>query len=425
MTYNKTVLNFNNVIFVEMVSRTSRRLPIKGRDHTFIISELSNAQHSLEQAEKHYQIVKRKQCIADYNIAVKDLDNVYEKLLHIDDITEKVESKLNDLKVEKEGLEILLDDCKNQLVLAKAKLQQLNVASSALLKLEKTQKARETQTESKSTGTGEGVSAATATDVEPQNILSIPDDEDDIAIKNVLNELKTPVVDLTLDTDVTTQNVVTMLSNTVMVTMQNIAPTPLVVTGRQTMQNVAQTPLNTAQTPLNIVTIGEKTDIIKAAMDLSELDPMPKTYIKIGNELFQLVQSIGQPTAPNKPQETVEPENLTPSKASDALNLPEGFMKTKFEDTIEKINPVAERNQKAGKRFFCSRCMANAIYTGYTKRFDLTKHLERCGKEVTDKPFSCSGYGDCEKSFARIENLRQHVASAHMKETLYKCKKCG
>ena len=160
-------------------------------------------------------------------------------------------------------------------------------------------------------------------------------------------------------------------------------------------------------------------------MDLSELDPMPKTYIKIGNELFQPVQSIGQPTTPNKPQETVEPENVTPSKASDTLNLPEGFMKTKFEDTLEKINPVAERNQKAGKRFFCSRCMANAIYTGYTKRFDLTKHLERCGKEVTDKPFSCSGYGDCEKSFARIENLRQHVASAHTKETLYKCKKCG
>ena len=156
-----------------MVSRTSRRLPIKGRDHTFIISELSNAQHSLEQAEKHYQIVKRKQCIADYNIAVKDLDSVYEKLLHIDDITEKVESKLNDLKVEKEGLEILLDDCKNRLVLAKAKLQQLNVASSALLKLEKTQKVRETQTESTSTDTGEvtgqGVSAAIATDVQMLN----------------------------------------------------------------------------------------------------------------------------------------------------------------------------------------------------------------------------------------------------------------
>ena len=42
----------------EMVSRTSKKLPIYGRDHTFIIAEVNDAAYALEQAEKHYQIVK-------------------------------------------------------------------------------------------------------------------------------------------------------------------------------------------------------------------------------------------------------------------------------------------------------------------------------------------------------------------------------
>ena len=69
-----------------MVSRSSKKLPVYGCDHTFIIAQVHDTKFALEQAEKHYQIVKCKQCIADCNIAVKDFDNVYEKLLDIDDM---------------------------------------------------------------------------------------------------------------------------------------------------------------------------------------------------------------------------------------------------------------------------------------------------------------------------------------------------
>ena len=161
-----------------MVSRTSKKLPIYGRDHTFIIAEVNDAAYALEQAEKHYQIVKRKQCIADYNTAVKDLDQGYEKLLDIDDVYDKVETKLRKLKAEKDGLQILLEYCESRLVLAKAKLQQLNVTSSALLKPQHSEK-KVQQTQTISTGTTlETVPESVETVQETQgNIINIPDDE--------------------------------------------------------------------------------------------------------------------------------------------------------------------------------------------------------------------------------------------------------
>ena len=70
----------------------------------------------------------------------------------------------------------------------------------------------------------------------------------------------------------------------------------------------------------------------------------------------------------------------------------------------KKSHQYLTKDQKAGKRFFCQICMINNIEIGYTKRFDLTKHLTRCGKEGVEKPFKCTGYGACEKSFARVEN---------------------
>ena len=112
------------------------------------------------------------------------------------------------------------------------------------------------------------------------------------------------------------------------------------------------------------------------------------------------------------------------SQTQDSGGIPEGFRKTRYENTLEKINPQPEGQQKAGKRFFCALCMVNSIYTGYTKRFDLVKHLERCGKDPSDKLFKCQGYADCTKAFARIDNLRQHIADVHTKAVLYTCKKC-
>ena len=70
-----------------------------------------------------------------------------------------MENKLKELKAEKDGLKILMEDCNSRLVLAKAKLLQLNVSTSALLKLEQiAKKVQQTQTTSTETETGRNTS---------------------------------------------------------------------------------------------------------------------------------------------------------------------------------------------------------------------------------------------------------------------------
>ena len=82
-----------------------------------------------------------------------------------------------------------------------------------------------------------------------------------------------------------------------------------------------------------------------------------------------------------------------------------------------------EEGQKAPKRFFCLRCMLKRIYTGYTKRNDLAKHLLSCGLDQKEKKYKCE-YDKCEEAYVRYDNLKQHVAKIHTKEFLYTCKKC-
>ena len=445
-----------------MVSRTSKKLPVVGCDHTFMIAYVSDPKYALEQAEKHYQLVKRKQCIGDYNMAVKDLDQVYEKLMEIDDVYEKVEAKLNELKAEKDGLKTLLEDCNSRLVLAKAKLQQLNVATSALLKSERTiKKVQQTQTTSTASSSTEDVETVKNT---PKPFITIPEDDEDKAIKLAIDALPKDdedgsLIDLTLDMDLqqqTVQNIVEIPSNTAL--QQNVVQIPS-STGPKYIftslpgtssniaimpQNITLASSNTVKTPQSILksrniiktpqnVTGTSLNIVKAAMDLAQVEPPTQTFIKIGNELFQPVSQVQSSQQQQQKvssdlqaiQQEMDAQQDPLDSPSKSFAIPEGFRKTRFENTLEKINPVPEKDQKAGKRFFCSICMLKNIETGYTKRFDLTKHLTRCGKEGTEKPFKCTGYGECVKAFARVENLRQHVALEHTKETLYKCKKCG
>ena len=132
-----------------------------------------------------------------------------------------------------------------------------------------------------------------------------------------------------------------------------------------------------------------------------------------------ILQNVVQGTVPISIPPSATVQDLVP-----VSDIPQGFKKTKFSDTLEKIDlstPTA--GQKAPKRFFCMKCMSQGVQTGYTKRNDLNKHLEGCGKEK-EKKHHCT-YEGCDSSFIRFDNLRQHVAKVHTKEFLYKCKKCG
>ena len=185
-----------------MIKR-SKRLPIEGWDHTFVIHHIEDAQHSLEQAEKHYKDVKRRQCISDYNVAIKDLDSVYDKLLQVEETTQKLESSLKEIKVEKEGLEALVDDTKNRLVLAKARLLNLNVPTD---KLEKPAKRNPVLDKAGAEILSQIGGEEPGEEPLKGAVLAIPDDEQDVAIKNILDSGKTDeAIDLTSDNMMFTQ----------------------------------------------------------------------------------------------------------------------------------------------------------------------------------------------------------------------------
>ena len=64
-----------------MHDKKSKRLPVRGPDHSYKISELKNVQYHEQKAKEHYQEVKRNQCIADYNIAVDNLSELYDNIM--------------------------------------------------------------------------------------------------------------------------------------------------------------------------------------------------------------------------------------------------------------------------------------------------------------------------------------------------------
>ena len=115
------------------------------------------------------------------------------------------------------------------------------------------------------------------------------------------------------------------------------------------------------------------------------------------------------------------PQNVS----SAGFIIPDGFKNTKYPDTLEKIDLSSSegQKQKAAKWFFCLRCMKRGVESGYTKRNDLNKHLEGCGT-TKEKKFKCT-YQGCTESYVRSDNLRQHVSRVHTKIPLYTCKKCN
>ena len=84
--------------------------------------------------------------------------------------------------------------------------------------------------------------------------------------------------------------------------------------------------------------------------------------------------------------------NVQPITSEDT-EIPQGYKKMKYEDTLEKIDLKPVTGQKAAKRFFCMKCMKQGVETGYMKRNDVNKHLDGCGS-VKEKKYKCT-YENC------------------------------
>ena len=229
----------------------------------------------------------------------------------------------------------------------------------------------------------------------PRNIINIPEDEDQ-AIKSAISALHQDekdegMIDLTTDSEFP-QNVGPLPSNTApkyifttfnqppsntVGTSQNIAITPSTVT---TSQSIVQTLHNVAITPSNVITsqniiettqnaavtlfnfARDSSGLLKAAMDIAQVQPKTQTFIKIRNKIFQPVsqmqrQEVIKQHVPGQPD--IQELDIEPATSAKSFSLPEGYRKTKFENILEKITPVPEKDQKAGKRFFCQICMMN------------------------------------------------------------------
>ena len=80
----------------------SKKLPIHGRNHSYRIVELVDTEHHRNNAKDHYESVKRKQLIADYNIAVDNLNDLYDTVMNAQetetDLKEELKTVQNTLK---------------------------------------------------------------------------------------------------------------------------------------------------------------------------------------------------------------------------------------------------------------------------------------------------------------------------------------
>ena len=127
-------------------------------------------------------------------------------------------------------------------------------------------------------------------------------------------------------------------SQSVIQTPHNIAITPSNVI---TSPNIVEMMQNTAVTLFNFA--GDSSGLLKAAMDIAQVQPKTQTFIRIGNEIFQPVsqmqrQEVIKQHVPKQPDmQEIESEPATSSKS---FSLPEGYRKTKFENTLEKITQV-------------------------------------------------------------------------------------
>ena len=474
----------------------STKLPIIGRNHSYRILELTDVEHHRRNAKEHFIKVKNTQLVVDYNIAVENLSELYDTLMASQEVETSLKEDLKTVQNNQKQLKESIQKCNDRLLLCKARLQQLGISGKSLSKVKPisqgTQFNMEEEIETKEITEATKPVKSTEKDIQ---ILEIPDDEADKAVKNLLATYgnvetgteATPIYIQSSETQVSNtmsnqllqtfpsiahQNVtgtsqdVVVTSQNIVGTLQNVPSTPQSVATSQrvigtihnvncmpqniaTLQNTVGMPQNTRGMPQNVATLqnipGTPQNIIGALhnvgipqsiLGVTQNVATPQSIvgtmqnIATPQNIIGTVQNIATPlqnvATPQNIVGTVQnvatPQNIIEITEVTDFVIPEGFKPTKYDHTLEKINLSTTDGQKAAKRFFCLKCMKKGVESGYTKRNDLTKHLEGCGT-VKEKKFKCT-YENCKESYIRVDNLRQHVARVHTKEFLYSCKKC-
>ena len=375
----------------------SKKLPIHGRNHSYRIVELVDIEHHRNNAKDHYESVKRKQLIVDYNIAVDNLNDLYDTVMNAQetetDLKEELKTVQNTLKSLKEQIQKAHD----KMLVSKARLQHVGISTKDLNKLKPvSQGIQAIQSEVKPTET-------IPDDDEQDDIVEIPDEETDIAVKNLLKSsgMKVPEVakiqgnvvpPLLIQKNRQVQKPFTIVKNTASAEGFQIID----LDGPEMQQSEVVLSQNFGDTrmpfhllmPQNIGNFMAMTQNVPGmSQNIVNFTATPHNIARMSQNVVMATQNIvgtGQNAI-----------NTTPSISTEFI-IPDGFKNTKYPDTLEKIDLSSS---------------------------DLNKHLEGCGT-TKEKKFKCT-YPDCTESYIRSDNLRQHVARVHTKIPLYTCKKCN
>ena len=270
-----------------------------------------------------------------------------------------------------------------------------------------------------------------------RTLYKIPDDEDDTAVKELL---QSEGIDLTVVDN--PQNIVKVLKRTSTVTSANVPkpstsgvtmqnPTVITLTPQNVIPVSGVTGQNVAITHQNVVPVSGVTGHNVAITHQNIIPGSSVTgqnVVNIANiSDVAHVTPILPPGVISAPfpvqQQQLQQQQLQQQPMVVISDIPEGYKKTKYDDTLEKTDLKTLPGQKAPKRFYCMRCMDRGVETGYTKHNDLTKHLTSCGG-IKEKKYKCT-YEGCNAAYVCPDNLKQHIALQHTHVFLYKCKKCG
>ena len=326
----------------------SKKLPIIGRNHSYRIIELVDTEHHRNNAKDHYESVKTKQLIVDYNIAVDNLNDLYDTVMNAQEIEAQLKEELDTVQGTLKNLKEQMQKAHDKMLLSKARLQHVGISTKDLNKLKPvSQGTQSIDSELKPVQTGAG-------------IVEIPDDEDDVAVKNLIKSTKVQIP----ETEKPEESAIPPL---LIQKTQPKKPFTLVnPTGGETYQiidldepNVQQSDVAVSQkvssvggmpfhilTPQNIANFTATTQNVPGtSQSMLNFTATPQNVAGASQNVVITGQSTaitGQSAAITGQSTVNPPQNVS----SAGFIIPDGFKNTKYDDTLEKIDLSSSESQK-------------------------------------------------------------------------------